>query len=139
MDPLSSSFAHPRGLLGRLAGRIMAVENRRRNAWAVSCLGVEPGDRVLEIGFGPGTTLARLDELVGDGRVAGVDASPEMAAQARRRNAAGVRDGRIDLRLASAAALPFADGVFDRALAVNSLHNLPDPAAHLVEVRRVLR
>ena len=50
-------FGHPRGTAGAMAGWVMALRrsNRRRNAWVVSLLDVQPTDRVLEIGFGPGS------------------------------------------------------------------------------------
>jgi ubiquinone/menaquinone biosynthesis C-methylase UbiE len=139
MGTSTSQFAHPRGLLGRLAGAVMSIENRRRNAFAVSALAPQPGDQVLEIGFGPGVTIAQLAELVGDGFVAGVDNSSVMVEQARRRNTGAIGEGRVDLRFGSVELLPFADGAFDRALAVNSQHHWPNPTANLREVRRVLK
>ncbi len=96
-------------------------------------------ERVLEIGFGPGVTIARLATQVGGGSVAGIDASAVMVAQARRRNAAAIGRGQVDLRHGLVELLPFADGEFDRALAVNSQHHWPRPVANLREVRRVLK
>lgn len=135
----ASQFAHPRGVLGWFAGRIMALENWRRNELAVAVLDPQPGEHVLEIGFGPGVTIERLARLVGDGSVAGVDSSPVMVAQAQRRNARGIREGRIDLRYGSVELLPYPDGPFDRALAVNSQHHWPHAISNLREVRRVLK
>ena len=69
-----------------MAGWVMAhrVSNRRRNAWVVSLLDVRPGDRVLEIGFGPGLALAELSRRVGPtGRVYGIDHSEVMLRHAR--------------------------------------------------------
>ena len=117
----------------------MAVENRQRNEAALDVLAVQPGDHVLEIGFGPGVTIARLAELVGEGAVAGVDSSRVMAGQARRRNAELVKQGKVDLRHGSVALLPFPDNTFDKALAVNSQEHWPHPLANLREVRRVLK
>lgn len=134
-----SQFAHPRGPLGWLAGRAMAMENTRRNALAVSVLDPQPGEHILEIGFGPGVTIKRLASLVENGSVAGVDSSAEMVGLARRRSARAIREGRVDLRFGSVELLPFPDGPFDRALAVNSQHHWPNPVANLREVRRVLR
>jgi ubiquinone/menaquinone biosynthesis C-methylase UbiE len=135
----TSQFAHPRGVFGWIAGRIMAIENRRRNALALSVLDPQPGDHVLEIGFGPGVTIRRLAEMVGHGSVAGVDSSPVMVGLARRRNGRAIREGRVDLRYGSVELLPYPDGPFDRALAVNSQHHWPNSVANLREVRRVLK
>ncbi|HEX2037969.1 MAG TPA: SAM-dependent methyltransferase, partial [Chloroflexota bacterium] len=77
-------FGHPRGAAGRVAGWVMArrPSNRRRNRWAVSLLDVQPAERVLEIGFGPGLAIAELSRRVGPaGHVYGVDRSDVMLRQ----------------------------------------------------------
>jgi hypothetical protein len=53
---------HPRGAAGTVTGWVFAhrPSNRQRNGWVVSLLGVQPADRVLEIGFGPGLAVAEL-------------------------------------------------------------------------------
>ena len=63
-----SQFGHPRGAAGRVVGWVMAHRrsNRQRNSWVVSLLDVQPTDRVLEIGFGPGLAIAELSRRLGD-------------------------------------------------------------------------
>src|SRR5262245_29219561 len=126
MNYLISQFAHPRGPIGRLVGLIMAYENRERNAWAVSVLKVQPTDRVLEIGFGPGWAIERTAALATEGLVAGVDHSHTMVQVATERNVAAVREGRVALQHGSALALPYEAESFTKVLAVNSLHHWPD-------------
>ena len=82
---LVAQFGRPRGLLGRLIGRLMAAKNRERGAWVVDQLELIPSSRVLEIGSGPGTELARVCAIATHGFVAGVDHSSEMVAQAKHR------------------------------------------------------
>ncbi|MFB9881761.1 methyltransferase domain-containing protein [Planobispora siamensis] len=65
--------------------------NRQRNRWVVSLLDVQPTDRVLEIGPGPGLAVAELAGRATRGRVYGIDRSQVMVRQAGRRNAAGIR------------------------------------------------
>ena len=72
-------------------------------------------------------------------RVAGVDPSPEMIAQAQARNAPAVATGRVELRRGAAARLPFESNTFDKAVAVNSRQVWPDAIAGLRELRRVLK
>jgi SAM-dependent methyltransferase len=134
-----SQFAHPRGLGGWLAGALMARKNAAINAAAVEALAVAPGDRVLEIGFGHGRTIAALARRAGAGLVAGVDPSATMLAMASRRNRSALRAGRVELRLAGAEALPFPYASFDKVLAVNSVQFWPGPGRSLAEARRVLR
>jgi ubiquinone/menaquinone biosynthesis C-methylase UbiE len=129
----------PTGVVGRLFGWLMARENDPMNALAVEALAPRPGERVLEVGFGPGAGLARLAAAVPEGRVDGVDHSAAMVAAARRRNRHAVREGRVRPQLGSADALPYPDACFDGAVAVNNHQFWPDPAAALREIARVLR
>lgn len=133
-------FRRPTGALGRLAGWEMAtrLSNRQRNEWAVSLLDVQPTDCVLEIGFGPGIAIRALARRATQGLVVGVDHSEVMVAQARSRNAAAVREGRVDLRVGSAESLPAFDVRFDKILAVNSMGFWPDPPARLRELHGLL-
>lgn len=136
---LMRAFGRPTGLLGRLGGRIMARGNRRMAERIIDLLGAKPGDRVLEIGFGPGVAVELLARAVPDVTIAGVDPSREMIDQASARNAAMIRAGRVELRQATAERLPFADATFDRAFAINSMQLWSDVREGLRETRRVLK
>jgi SAM-dependent methyltransferase len=129
-----------RGAAGSLTGWVFAhrPSNRQRNRWAVSLLRIRPGDRVLEVGFGPGIAIAELVRA-GAGHVYGADHSGVMLRQASRRNAAAIRAGRVTLINAPADRLPpTLDGPFDAVLAVNSHGFWPEPAQRLAELRRRL-
>jgi ubiquinone/menaquinone biosynthesis C-methylase UbiE len=132
-------FGRPHGVLGRLGGRIMARTNAEFGAWVSDLLRVTPSDSVLEVGFGPGVVIDRLVRLASAGHVAGIDPSPEMVEQARARNVAGIRSGRVDLQRGSVESLPFDDDSFDTALAVNSMQVWPNAVAGLREIKRVMK
>lgn len=141
MGAVFGQFLRPHGFRGRAAGWVMATRgsNRERNIWAVGLLDVQPHDRVLEIGFGPGIAIQEFARRATNGLVVGVDHSEVMVQQARKRNAAAVRAGRVDLRLGSAEALPRFDAPFDKILAVNSLLFWDDPVVRLKELHDRLR
>jgi ArsR family transcriptional regulator len=91
---------------------------------------------VVDLGTGSGRLLPQLRARVP--KVIGVDASPAMLAEARRRAlAAGLDD--IDLRLGDLAHLPLQDHEADAVVANMVLHHLPEPALAFQEIRRVLR
>jgi SAM-dependent methyltransferase len=138
---LVGQFHRPHGLGGSMAGWVMGhrSSNVRRNQWVVSLLDVQPSDRILEVGFGPGVAVAALSRLAPDGVVFGVDHSDVMVRVATRRNRAAVRQGRVDLRLAGADALPDFGPPLDKVLAVNSMGFWPEPAVRLHDLRGVLR
>jgi ubiquinone/menaquinone biosynthesis C-methylase UbiE len=106
---------------------------------AIASLDVQPHDRVLEIGFGPGVGIELLASLLSSGRVAGVDDSEEMVEQARVRNAEAIKTGRVELRRGSVETLPFEHETFDKALAINSMQVWLDAVAGLREIRRVMK
>jgi SAM-dependent methyltransferase len=95
--------------------------------------GVAAGQRVLDVGCGPGALTAELVRRVGAGSVAAVDPSPPFVAAARERNPG------VDVHEASADALPFAEGRFDASLAQLVVHFMPDPVAGIREMARVTR
>ncbi|MBO0783535.1 MAG: methyltransferase domain-containing protein [Ktedonobacteraceae bacterium] len=132
-------FGHPRGRLGWLGGTLMARLSSVRYDWTLELLAIQNQDHVLEIGFGHGEGIKRMTELAREGKFAGVDVSHEMLSMASRRNAEAIQAGRVDLHLASAEALPFANETFDKVLSTNSIQLWPDQLAGLRELRRVLK
>ena len=117
----------------------MARSTRQRNEWTLSLLDIQPDDHVLEVGCGPGTLIQALAVRATEGLVVGIDESPTMLRQAARRNAEAIREGRVQLLLGSATALPFEDAAFDKALSANSLPFWPDQEAGVKEMWRVLK
>jgi SAM-dependent methyltransferase len=95
--------------------------------------GVEAGQRVLDVGCGPGALTAELVRRVGAARVTAVDPSESFVAAVAERNPG------ITARRASAEVLPFDDGSFDATLAQLVVHFMTDPVAGLAEMGRVTR
>jgi ubiquinone/menaquinone biosynthesis C-methylase UbiE len=83
--------------------------------------------------------IAALADRAVRGLVVGVDHSRVMIRQARRRNRAAVRAGRVRLIHTPVERLSVSDGPFDAALAVNTVGMWPDPTARLRELARLLR
>jgi ubiquinone/menaquinone biosynthesis C-methylase UbiE len=94
---------------------------------------IGPADRILDLGCGTGIVARLLRErLGGAARITGVDASAEMIAMARS------LAPELDWREGNAVALPFPDASFELVVSQQMLQFVPDPAAALREVRRVL-
>ncbi len=131
-------FGHPTGMLGWIVGHLMAAKNIGMNRLVIEMLDVQPDDRVLEIGCGPGTAIQLLAARVTTGLVAGVDLSEVMIKQATRRNRQFIEQGLVELRQGTVSRLPYENNYFTKAYTVNSLHHWPTPEANLREVQRVL-
>ncbi len=132
-------FKRPSGVLGRLAGWIMAHRNVQRNAWVVSLLGIEPGHRVLEIGCGPGVALEHAAELATQGKVVGVDHSELMVEVASKRNAQAIATGRVEVVHGTAEAVAKRGELFDRVYAVNVVQFWDAPDKTLMTLRSAMK
>ena len=135
---LATQFRQPRGWLGRLAGFLFRI-NREGIQWTIRLLDIQPTDRVLEIGFGPGYGIETAAARAPQGKVAGVDFSETMVQRARRRNDAVIAAGRVELRQGDTSALPYSDNSFDRVFATNVIYFWKDPATNLKELQRVMK
>jgi SAM-dependent methyltransferase len=94
---------------------------------------VRPGQRLLDVGCGPGALTAELARRDGQDSVSAVEPSASFAA------AVSARLPKVDVRRATAEQLPFPDHVFDGALAQLVIHFMTDPVAGLREMGRVTR
>lgn len=113
--------------------RFMGVHSRQLASQLVDLARLASGDRALDVGCGPGALTSELVMRLGAGSVAAVDPSESFVAAAR------ARHPDIDVRRATAEALPYADRVFDGALAQLVVHFMTDPVAGLREMARVTR
>ncbi len=121
------SFAVAAEAYDRFMGRYSALLAPQ----LVDLAGVGSGQRVLDVGCGPGALTSELVERVGVSGVSAVDPSEQFVAAARERNPG------VDVRRAAAEELPFADGEFDTALAQLVVHFMANPVRGLAEMARV--
>jgi SAM-dependent methyltransferase len=123
------SFAVSADAYDRFMGRYSAMLSPQMADLAA----VHAGQRVLDVGCGPGALTAELVERIGPAAVAAVDPSEPFVAAARERHPD------VDVQQSAAERLPFADDAFDATLAQLVVHFMADPAAGLAEMRRVTR
>jgi trans-aconitate methyltransferase len=138
---ITRQFEHPRGILGRLVGFVLASRgsNSLRNRWTVDLLAPSGDERVLEIGCGPGVAL-ELCLAAGVGvHAVGIDHSALMIAKAAKRNRAAVKSGRLTLYEGRVDALPATTPAFDKAFSNNVIQFLDDQQGFLTKVAAHLR
>jgi len=116
-----------------MGGRVRALHRRMIERAAIA-----PGERVLDVGCGPGRLTLAAAGAAGSGETLGIDPSPEMIALARRK-ASGAGSA-ATFRVAGIEAIPVPDDHFDVVLASLMLHHLPAElqGRGLAEVFRVL-
>ena len=99
-------------------------------------MNIPPGGIALDVGCGPGSVTASLARAAGpDGLALGVDISEPMLARAVRAEAGP----KIGFLRADAQRLPLRDETVDAVVSIAVLQLIPDPAAALAEMARVLR
>lgn len=133
---IQALWASPVGSL--LYDNAQALSRRLFTAWQhpAKWLNIPPGGIALDVGSGPGTVTASLGRAAGAGGLAlGVDISEPMLARAVRSQAGP----QVGFLRADAQRLPLRDETADAVTSIAVLQLIPDPAAALAEMARVLR
>ncbi len=131
-------FAPLAGTYDRYARLLSFGQDPRWRSFLASRIAAGPGDTVLDVASGTAAVAVEVARRHGC-RVVGIDQSPEMIAEGRRRvEAAGLGD-RIELREGRAEKLPFEDAGFDGLTFTYLLRYVDDPATTMRELARVVR
>jgi SAM-dependent methyltransferase len=120
-----------------LLGRIWLTETAAVNDVAVELLAPAPGERVCEIGFGPGRTLALL--AAAGAEVIGIEVSASMVAIAKRRNAEPIAAGSMVLHHFDGTTPSLPEDSLDAVLSVHNFYFWQEPRATLADIARTLR
>jgi ubiquinone/menaquinone biosynthesis C-methylase UbiE len=108
-----------------------------QRAHMLRLMALRPGERVLDLGCGPGLLALEMRQQVGEtGRVEGIDLSQSMIELALRRCAAHAN---IGVRTGDVSTLPYADAAFDVGVCTQVYEYVPDVERALRELNRVVR
>lgn len=130
---LVSQLARPHGLLTGPMSALLNRGNRLITAHTVGALDLQPGDVVLDVGFGGGVGLDMVLAHEPGVTLTGLDISGDVVRRAR------PRYREVELVEASVTAMPFTDARFDAVFAVNVVYFWPDLPAAYRELLRVLK
>ena len=136
---LGAQLRYPSGVFGSLVGWFMAFANDEPNRLAIDALELQPEDRVLELGFGPGWGLRTISARIPNGQVFGIDQSDLMLQQATAMNQAAIAKGSVVLLKGQFSPLPWIDSTFNKILLVNVAYFFDPDGQDMTEVYRVLR
>jgi SAM-dependent methyltransferase len=124
---------------GQLAGYVPEADYGLGCGVPTEVAGIRAGDTVLDLGSGAGNDAFVARAIVGEqGRVIGVDMTPDMIARARQ-NVASLGYSNVEFRLGEIEALPVERDTVDVVISNCVLNLVPDKAAAFVEIYRVLR
>lgn len=136
---VTKQFGSPSGLFGKFIGNRMAKGNVYDAQWTISLLDIQPGYRILEIGFGPGVSTQLASAKASQGFVSGIDHSQTMVRAASQRNADAIGSGRMELKHGEVSALPYPAESFDVAFSLHSIYFWRNPVDCPREIKRVLK
>ncbi len=128
--------------LSRVYDRLADASEHATREAGLKRLAAQPGEHLLEVGFGTGSALVELARSVGpEGHVRGLDLSPGMLGVAQQRLVEGRSAERVQLALGDARSMPYADRSFDGAFSSFTLElfEAEDLQQVLKEIRRTLR
>lgn len=129
----------PSGRFGRFLARGMNVGHSGLTKWGLSFIDIASDTDVLDIGCGGGRTVARLAGIAADGKVVGIDYSPDAVVVAGKKNRALINEGRVEILLENVSSMRFSDSAFGLVTAFETHYFWPDFRNDLKEVYRVTK
>ncbi|MDO8223757.1 class I SAM-dependent methyltransferase [Bacillus cabrialesii] len=135
INMLSKKFSKPKGIIGMIAGYIMAAENQTLNQWTIDQLGITRGDSILEIGFGPGYCMQQMLKREKDVQLHGIDVSETMLKLAARR----VNSKSVRLIQGSIETFPLPASSYDKVISVNNYTIWNDQTKGVKQIYRTLK
>ena len=137
---LSLQARKPSGWFGRLVmSRIFNRGNADLNNFIKDLLDLQDHDKVLEIGFGPGTLIYQMAQITTKGLVEGIDFSEAMLAQARKTNKQYISMKRVKIQKGHCKDLPYSQESFDKICTSNTIYFWDDPLENFKGIFRVLK
>lgn len=118
---LQKQLKRPSGAFGVFVAKIMAKRNRQYYYKTLPMLEIEKGDKVLEIGYGPGFGIELLAEKY-DCRISGIDFSELMYRKASERNRKYIDSGKVDLKYGDLLNQDTVDEKYDRIFCLNVIY-----------------
>jgi len=107
--------------------------------WGLGFIDIASDIDALDIGCGGGKTVERLAGIAIDGKVVGIDYSPDAVVVARKKNRALINEGRVEIFQEAVSSMRFSDGAFGLITAFETHYFWPDFRNDLKEVHRVTK
>ncbi|MFN3405637.1 MAG: class I SAM-dependent methyltransferase [Cytophagaceae bacterium] len=141
MDPkeLARQLRKPEGETGITVANNMNKGNALIINLTLSCMEIQNGDHILEIGFGNGKHIPDFVNSGNNIKYKGVDFSQTMVKEASEHNATLIDNGTVEIKYGNVSQIPFEDYSFDKVFTVNTLYFWETPKKDIKEIYRVLK
>ena len=128
----------PSGLIGRVITKIWSFYFKKLSLWAIKQTTISDNYRILEIGYGGGSTIKNLLALNKNLEIHGIDISKESYRTAQRVHSDSIRKGSVQLKIENVENMPYQNNYFDRIFAIQTHIFWKDIKKSFQEVYRVL-
>ena len=139
LEKMLSQSREPRGRFGRFLARGMNLGHAGLTKWGLGFVEIAGDAQILDIGCGGGRTVKRLAGIASDGKVTGIDFSPDSVAVAVKKNGELINRRRVEIFPETVSSMSFSDGTFDLVTAFESHYFWPDLPNDLKEIYRVMK
>ena len=128
----------PSGLIGRVITKIWSFYFKKLSLLAIKQTTISDNYRILEIGYGGGSTIKNLLALNKNLEIHGIDISKESYRTAQRVHSDSIRKGSVQLKIGNVENMPYQNNYFDRIFAIQTHIFWKDIKKSFQEVYRVL-
>ena len=128
----------PSGLIGRVITKIWSFYFKKPSLWAIKQTTISDNYRILEIGYGGGSTIKNLLALNKNLEIHGIDISKESYRTAQRVHSDSIRKGSVQLKIGNVENMPYQNNYFDRIFAIQTHIFWKDIKKSFQEVYRVM-
>lgn len=128
----------PSGGVGRMITRIWSSYFKSLSLWAIKQTTIPKNSRILEIGYGGGSTIKNLLGLDKNLDIHGIDISEESYHTASRFHSDAIDNGSVKLRIGNVENLPYQNNDFDLVFAIQTHIFWEDLKQSFQEIYRVM-
>ena len=136
---LMDQYRCPKGRLGRQVAALMNRHHKQLTTWGLTKVEIGSDFVILDVGCGGGKTVNRLAQLAPQGKVFGIDYSPDMVEYSKKVNQKLIAQNRVEIVEGSVEKMGLPNDYFDLVSAFETYYfwtNFPDA---LKEIKRVLK
>lgn len=122
LEAIGKQLRRPSGLFGRIVSRMMNARNRKFYKRMIREMRIQKGDRVYEIGYGPGIGIHMIASSISDCTISGIDYSELMVKMASKRNRKFIDEGRVNLKYGDLITADTSGEYYDKIFCVNVIY-----------------
>ncbi len=136
---LMDQYRRPTGHQGRIVAALMNREHKALTSWGLKHVNIASDSVILDVGCGGGKTVNRLAQRAIQGKVFGIDYSPDMVKYAKAVNKKFLAQNRVEIVEGSVEKMVFPANFFDLVTAVETYYFWPSLPDAFQEIKRVLK